>query len=357
VASLANEDNPHSDIAEGSLDTGHGSDHVAPALPPTGVSGELPAELFPHGLDSPDPIPGDVSAATDLQLFGPQAGTARIDPLLGSDLSNEAFAAGARKAAGSAGARRGLFVALVLVPLTSYSILATLAVMVLYFRPPQPTLEYLPDLEGEFRGAQHQQRAAISYERLDPDSPLPSRLKVGLGKRLRVGDLEVLPTGVELRRIKFVGDDGDEELADTDSLVLHLALKNASTDLIFSPTDPYFDRRWTQAEENKPYTLLEVGEHRIYGGPLPWRWGRPAGFERTVAGQVYKALQPGEELKTLVCTNPADPVGSLLAHHPSLLTYRVQVRRGLVRIADREIPATAVVGIQFSTAEIQRPGT
>jgi hypothetical protein len=256
----------------------------------------------------------------------------------------------------AAGLRSSLFTMLVLVPLISYAVLATIAVLILYFRPPQPSLEFLPDVDGDLRGAKHQKRA-LSYQLLDPDSPLPNRLKVNLGETIRLGDVAVTPQRVELIRLHLGQGDDEVDPPAAESLVLHLVMQNVSEDVVFSPTDPYFDRQWKSSQDAKPYTFLEIGRDRIYGGPFPWRPGRAVEDRKTVEGQHYQLLQLGERLTTIVCTDPTEQVAKLLAAYHGTLLWRVQVRRGLVRVGEREVPATAVFGVTFQDRDIHKPET
>src|SRR5262249_3221127 len=102
-------------------------------------------------------------------------------------------------------------------------------------------------------------------------------------------------------------------------------------------------------------TFLDIGKDRLWGGPLPWKPGRQFKEEDTIQGQQYKSLQPGEQLTTFVCTDPQDHVGRLLARYRGNLIWRVQLRRGLVPVGEREYPATAVIGVQFKDADIIKP--
>jgi hypothetical protein len=254
---------------------------------------------------------------------------------------------------------RGLYTALVLVPLISYALLATIAVIILYLREPAPQVpfEVMPDVEGELKGAKHQKPGPVStYERIQPEVALPNRLRVGLGETIRLGDVEVTPLRVELRPVVFRVPNFPPEQADADSLVLTLRLRNVSADVVFSPTDPYFERRWKGlAHGSKPYTFLELGSRRLYGGPLPWDRRKSRQEAETVEGQAYRVLAPGEEITTVVCTDPEDHVADLLAAYHGDLLWRVQVRRGLVRVGTREVPATAVVGVHFRDTDVVKP--
>jgi hypothetical protein len=195
----------------------------------------------------------------------------------------------------------------------------------------------------------------VVYERVRPESPLPDKLRITLGQTIRVGDLEVTPQRVELKRVVFRRPGVAPEPAPDDSLVLHLLFRNVSPDVVFSPSDPFFDRSWKGLSSGKrPYTFLDVGSHRLWGGPLPWKPGRRIDEAETIEGQQYRTVQPGEELSTFVCTDPQDHVGRILEKYRGDLVWRVQVRRGLVPVKDREYPATAVIGVLFKDSDIVR---
>jgi hypothetical protein len=250
--------------------------------------------------------------------------------------------------------RTSVFVLLILIPLVSYAVLATIAVIVLLLRSQSPDpLERLPDIEGQYKGARHTRQGAISYERIRPDSPVPAKLRVGLGQNLRVGDVEIHPERVALGRIRFRQQGFEPEPAEGDSLMLRFTVKNVSLDTEFSPTDPYFDRQWnTLFSSGAPYTCLEIGEHRLYGGALRWERGRSCPLQETIDGQPYRILQPGEELATLACTDPDAHVRRLLADYHGPLLWRVWLRRGFVQVGDREVSATAVVGVEFEQGDV-----
>jgi hypothetical protein len=209
----------------------------------------------------------------------------------------------------------------------------------------------LPDLEGDFKGAK--QKQAMIYERPVPDIALPKHLRVGLGSTIRLGELEVTPVRVQLKRIKIVSG-RQLELARRDSLVLQLCCKNLSEAVAFSPTDPFFDRFWkTPADGSKPYTFVEIADQRFYGGPVPWTRDSLANRD-AVEGQEYRVLNPGEKLTTIACTDPGEPIPEILEKYHGPLTWRLQLRRGLVPVRRREVPATAVIGVTFDAADIQK---
>jgi hypothetical protein len=197
-----------------------------------------------------------------------------------------------------------------------------------------------------------------------PDQELPSRLHVSLGKSIRVGDIEVTPTNVERRRIRFKQEGGEIDPTDQEALALHLRLRNVSDDVYFKPLDSYFDRRWKLSKPAgiMPYTFLTLGDKRFFGGPLDWQPHTMAKGDRfreprmLVVGQdLDKELGPGEEMNTFICTDPQDRATATLEKLKDKGPYlwRVQVRRGLVQVGDRELSASAVVGVEFNRADVQ----
>jgi hypothetical protein len=264
----------------------------------------------------------------------------------------------------------GWVIAIVIVPLISYSILATVAIIMLLSQirnQPHP-LEMVPDLEGDNKGGATRgggKRGSVDVSMPDPDQPLPPQLRVRLGGTLAVGDLAVTPEKVERKRIAYDVAGFQPQSAKADSLALYLRLRNRSADVTFRPMDRYFVRAWSKKPNDlRPYTMLEMGGHRYYGGPLKWTSLAEAKRSREpveyVDGQaVNQELKPGEEMTTFFCTNPDDHVARALDSYRGPLLWRVQLRRGLVRWttrdgAEREDAATAVVGVEFSAADVKK---
>ena len=115
-------------------------------------------------------------------------------------------------------------------------------------------------------------------------------------------------------------------------------------------------RSWSKRlDDRKPYTCLEMGERKFYGGPLDW--SRKNEF---IKGQdVNKELKPGEEMTTFFCTNPDEHAAKALDNYGGPLVWHVQLRRGLVKWTtrdgvEREDSATAVVGVEFSAADVRK---
>jgi hypothetical protein len=310
----------------------------------------LPATLSPEALSFPAGEIFEVPASP-LQEGRFESIAEEKTPAL---FAEETFASAIPRRTVNRGIWSGVFIALVLIPLISYSILATIALIILHSRPQPPDpLEFLPDREGDLKGVKHQKQSAVFYDRVRPESELPNKLIIALGQTIQLGDVEVLPSKVELRRVSFRQHNFEPEPGIDDSLVLHLLLRNISQEHVFSPTDPFFDRSWKGAlSGKKPYTFLEIGNRRLWGGPLTWKPGQPPEERITIEGQQHKMLQPGEQLTTFVCTDPKDHVGGLLTNYHGPLLWRIQVRRGLVPVGDRAYPATGVLGVRFQNTDI-----
>jgi hypothetical protein len=261
--------------------------------------------------------------------------------------------------------RTGAYLLAFLIP---YGIAATIAAAYFFQKSRQAVhpLEMLPDWPAEHPGVTRKERTGpVSevYERWRVDTPLPARLRVGLGRTVRVGALEVTPTQVERRRLLLVQPPGEPFLSAAEALVLTLRLRNVSADQSFCPLDPAFDARWTEGK-SKPYTYLAIGSREFYGGPVAWERAAPrnggAGRHRTyLDGRSGddRPLEPGEERTTVVCTSSDDAeLADLAQRHRGPLLWRVRLRRGLVTVAGREVSATAVIGVEFSPDAIRHVG-
>jgi hypothetical protein len=257
--------------------------------------------------------------------------------------------------------RGGWFVALVVIPLISYSILATIAVIYLRFYqptpPPQPhPLEYLPDIEGKNKGAKRQKAPIINYKGKQK-LKLPDHLRTTLAHAIQIGDLEVTPESLEFKTVTFLVPGSDPADSENECLLLNLRLKNISKDVVFKPMDPYFDRKWkaqTDPDIAMPFTYLTIGDQQFFGGPNSM--DDVYDNHVTIAGQRYdRELKPGEEVNTFVCTDCEDPVKQAVESASGPMLWRVQVRRGLVEIPGKgEYSATAVIGVEFTKEEVKR---
>jgi hypothetical protein len=191
---------------------------------------------------------------------------------------------------------------------------------------------------------------------------LPDSLITTLGKAVRLGDLEVMPQRIERKRVvfKFPNAKFKAELSEHEALVLHVQLKNVSKDTEFRPTDLAFDHLWKDGMHPAtalPYTYFELPNGKRYCGPFKWnsvkkQVANPNNGE-FAEGQEDKVLKPGEQLKTLILTDPGDRVPEALKNEKDKLLWRVQFRRGLVAGKDRDISATGVIGVRFDVGQIE----
>jgi hypothetical protein len=233
---------------------------------------------------------------------------------------------------------KSVFVPLLLVFLIPYAMLSTVAVVWLLFQlrarseqqnqpPAFDPLERLPDpaREGAPRRVKH-------------DAPLPGHLQTTLRNPLRVGDLQVTPLAVKRT------PDGQ--------LQLKLKLRNLSRDVKFDPLPDTFLRYAPDANRDRPYTFLALGpdpDQRIYGANIEHREGLdPDG-----------TLHPGKEEVLTLSTDPdyvdLEDLLALLDRAQTPILWRVQVRRGLVRVRGKDVSATAVVGVRLDPRDLPRP--
>jgi hypothetical protein len=148
---------------------------------------------------------------------------------------------------------------------------------------------------------------------------------------------------------------------DNESLVLYLRLRNVSTDLTFAPLDPYFDRGWHAKDSLrtpfKPLTLLEAGDKRFYGSSSDW-YPRGRRQRAWVNGRVDEPvfLEPGRSLETFVSTDGRTPgLAEALAASDGPVLYRVHLRVGPVEHQGRQVPATAVIGVEVRPEDVKPP--
>jgi hypothetical protein len=332
-----------------------------PAAVPMQQLGPMETTLTYHPTAHTEPgaaAPADLGPTAF--MFGTPGATG-TDPAPAAEVDNELAQAIPKPLVRPPADKGGWLLALLVVPLISYSILATIAVLWLRFHQqsgsnqPHP-LEMIPDLEGENPGVrQAKKRVSVNFhERQMKD--LPDKLRTTLGRTIQIGDLEVTPLSVEFRPIEFVSRRYDPVKSETDSLVLNLRIKNVSKDSTFYPLDPFFVRRWEevkgQTKIGMPFTYLTVGKTRFYGGPLR-REDREEHHESIKGQRLDRELQPGESLETFICTNPDDPVKEAVEQTSQPMLWRVQVRRGLVQTPNRgELSASAVVGVEFTSDQI-----
>ncbi|MSR32475.1 MAG: hypothetical protein EXR99_13330 [Gemmataceae bacterium] len=328
------------------------------------VSGTNPQDNSPESLmrteespapAEPPPAPQEASPATLSQPESPA-------PMPWENAGSLTGAEAKKRAPSGSNAMSIFFFSLV-----SYSVLATALLIMLILRlqtKPLHPLEYLPDVDGDNPGVKRT-RIRFNNDKERTLLPLPDQFKLKLGQSARVGELEVTPLRVERKKVGvLVSGFSKSEPCNFDSLVLHLKLKNLSSGQTIAPLDPFFNRRWKERQTNPyppPFTLvsLQGGEH-YFGGPATWLPLQLAGAKisqrsrETVEGDnLDKELAPGEETQAWVCTDGQDEKTQTLFTHGGPINWRVQVRRGLVDVGNRQLPATAVISVDFRKEDIE----
>lgn len=323
---------------------------TAPLVDVEPVGAELAASTTAPAPVSPPPAPASVdgqSTTSEAELF-----TANMR------------AASALSAERMAPTRPNLALVVVLIFLAPYAVCATAAAVYFYFQKintPHP-LEAIPDFMGDHPGVTHGKGpGSVIWERPKPEQELPARDHVALHQPLTIGDLEVVPEKIERGRITIYRPrlEGRETTTlEDDGLLLTLSVRNISKDDSYYPADGYFYRQWTEDDPpgEKPYTFLQAGAERFYGGPV--RWVPPGRDEPRyyVEGEenFNQILRPGETRRIVICTDPENRAvlkAVAAGNHP--LQWRVQLRRGSVRYKDRDVPVSTVVAVDFSSKDIQ----
>jgi phage FluMu protein Com len=176
------------------------------------------------------------------------------------------------------------------------------------------------------------------------DQPLADHQRSTLGMPIRAGDLLVTP-----QRVLLTGGD----------LKLFLRVKNVSTNTKFEPMQDLFVR-YAPGNPSKPYTFLEsklkkVDEvENIYGAFLAYHKSPQAKDEEI----SFALLGPQQEITVVLTTTPNYRDKKLIKNIKNSAddsyTWRVQVRRGFVKVDGKDVSATTVIGIDFTNAEIER---
>ena len=173
---------------------------------------------------------------------------------------------------------------------------------------------------------------------VEPPKPIPAELQIGLGKRLRIGALEIAPIEVRRDRVVLVhgklGEDNDERAGGDRALHLKLRFRNISDSEFFAPLDEAFVR---DPDGGMPDSFIEAGSNtRMYTFPLAIR------SEWSIAGQEFRELRPGESFETIVVSAPDS---SVKFPDDKPLIWRVRLRTGVAQ--------TEVVGISFQMKDVK----
>ena len=237
---------------------------------------------------------------------------------------------------------KGVIQMSILIFLVPYAILTTLIIVYLLFFHAQgrnDPFQFLPD------PASSPKKGGPQPSLLQPkhDQPLAANLRTTLKKPIKVGDLIVTPERVHLT------EDGDLEL--------YLRARNDSAKTKFEPINDSFVRYTANKAGNEPYTFLESRSKKIsnvYGGFLEYR----KSFNGKKETPDSYVISPHEEAYIVLMTHFSyrAPHVTNIAKSNDEFTWRIQVRRGFVKVKGKDVSATAVIGVDFSAADIEREG-
>jgi hypothetical protein len=310
----------------------------APAPTPEAPNGDLhqPESIF-AGAESSDSLLGDAPAPkVELPASEPDASPSTADTA--PEPSAEAdFSQFKKKPAFD----KSVIPLLVLIFLVPYSLLMTAFVAYLLISGPGRAthpFEYLPDPKTEKdKGAPRKAKAQPI-----PGLPLAEHQHTTTGKAIKAGDLLVTPQRIVLT------EQGD--------LKLILRAKNVSTNTRFEPVNGYFLRPTKGGFE--PYAFLESKSGSVekinavdlgyYKNPNP-KASDPASGDALLA--------PGEEITIALTTDMKfrpKHVPNIVNAKDESYTWRVQVRRGFVKVDGKDVSATTVIGVDFTNADIEQ---
>jgi hypothetical protein len=216
--------------------------------------------------------------------------------------------------------------------LIPYCVLSTAIVVYLMYQlaqQPHP-LDFLPDpVKDKGKGGPHE------TERIKHDQPLAEHQKVPIGTAVTIGALQVQPLEV-----------GTDEFGD---LRLVLRVKNISTNQTFSPVHPNFLKKTQGAKIGMPYSFIDSSKFkRIYDQRLEFKRGADDKLDEE--GE----LRPGQEEEIRLTTKENKEVVKNIVDSDENMTWRVQLRRGLVDHRGHKVSATAIIGVQFNAKAIKR---
>lgn len=238
--------------------------------------------------------------------------------------------------------------------LAAYAAAVTLIAAWGWLRPTPHPFSAIPDYFGQYHSADRKKVAALP---VDVNRPFPDELKVRLGGKILVGDLEFEPLAIEERRTRWEVKAESGRPRDIDCLVLTARVRNRST-RAFHPFDPAFNR-YAAPDDPTPLTAVVVAGERYPGGPIPWPF-RHTGRE-FIPGQEADEfpLEPGQERISVIPAIDGDSGKTLVARlrttsGPAL--WIVHLRRGFTQYAGESVPVSALVGVEFDASQISSPG-
>ncbi len=173
-----------------------------------------------------------------------------------------------------------------------------------------------------------------------PNQPLADRQRTTIGTKIQAGDLEITPQRIILTA---AGD-----------LKLILRAKNISKNTKFEPVNEYYLRPTKGG--NEPYAFLESKTGSV-ANINAFTLGYHNDPKATDMAHGDALLAPGQEVTIALTTDlkfQDKHIPNIAKAASESYTWRVQVRRGFVKVDGKDVSATTVIGVDFTNAEIER---
>jgi hypothetical protein len=196
------------------------------------------------------------------------------------------------------------------------------------------------------------------------EGELPAQQRAALGGRVTVGQLEIQPLRIEKRplvikidNIQPVGNLPPQQTKEP-ALVLSLSIKNTSSDLTLHPMDPAFTRKANPYKNDYPITRLVVNKQTFFaGGAIEWPIVSSTVKRRFETQQANDTipLKPGETHEYVVFTDAKTDILKAVETSRDVMQWRVEVRRAPVEVNGKEVPVTAIIGVDFRATDVKIP--
>ena len=228
---------------------------------------------------------------------------------------------------------------LLLIFLVPYALMTTgfIAYLLFFAQPKTPhPFDYLRDpAPAKDKGAPRPARLQPA-----PNQQLADHQRTTIGTKIQAGDLEITPQRVVLTA------EGD--------LKLILRARNISKNTKFEPVNGYFLRPTKSG--NEPYAFLESKTGSV-GNINAVDLGYHKDPKAADQPRGDALLAPGDEITIALTTDLKfrdKHVPNIAKAASESYTWRVQVRRGFVKVDGKDVSATTVIGVDFTNAEIER---
>ncbi len=220
---------------------------------------------------------------------------------------------------------------------------------------PHP-LSIIPDFFGQYRGGDPKKVSALP---VDAAQPIPAELRVKLGEKLVIGELEFEPLAVEERHTKWEVRGEGGRPRDVECLVLKARVRNLSQSHAFCPLDPAYNR-FASADAPSPLSAVVVGGERFLGGPIPWPFVQ--GTREFIVGQEQddQPLEPGRDRTTVLASIDGERGAKLrdaVRLAKGLVLWQVHVRRGFIRYQGEDVSVGALIGVEFTANQVKQLDT